>query len=323
MRIKIFVPLLALALMTCASASVRAQDEDEAVRGSFLTTRVTTSSGSGNTTSAAISASANSAAVKTGGSAKSGSTGKTTSKTKKSTGKTSAGVSMSAKGSTVKAGGTVKADPSMNSYLPTALGLGYTLYRRDSMGNAVRVDPSQEFHAGDRIRLSLETNTDGYLYIFHTENDGEPEMLYPDVRLGQGNNQIEAHVPYEIPWNEPGVENWFKFDANPANERLYVVVTRQPLPGIPVGSALVDYCGQNRCPWQPPVGVWAQVKSNGQAKVGVVRSAKYGQKQSQLEREATTRGLGLDQAAPEPSVIRMNVSSNAPILVTAVDLVHR
>jgi hypothetical protein len=220
-------------------------------------------------------------------------------------------------------GGTVKTDATTNSYLPTALGLGYTLYKRDSMGNAVRVDPSQEFHAGDRIRLSLETNTDGYLYIFHTENDGEPEMLYPDVRLGQGNNKIEAHVPYEIPWNEPGVENWFKFDANPANERLYVVVTRQPLPGIPVGSALVNYCGQNRCPWQPPVGVWAQVKSNGQAKVGVVRSAKYGQKQSQLEREATTRGLGLDQAAPEPSIIRMNVSSNAPILVTAVDLIHR
>lgn len=322
MRIKIFVPLLALALMTCASASVRAQDEEEAVRGSFLTTRVTASSGSGNTTSAAISASANSAAAKTGGSAKTGNTGKT-SKTKKSTGKTSAGVSMSAKGSTVKAGGTVKADPSMNSYLPTALGLGYTLYKRDSVGNAVRVDPSQEFHAGDRIRLSLETNTDGYLYIFHTENDGEPEMLYPDVRLGKGNNQIEAHVPYEIPWNEPGVENWFKFDANPANERLYVVVTRQPLPGVPVGSALVDYCGQNRCPWQPPVGVWAQVKLNGQAKVGVVRSARYGQKQSTLEREATTRGLGLDQAAPEPSIIRMNVSSNAPILVTAVELVHK
>jgi hypothetical protein len=324
MRIKVFVSLLALALMACASQVVSAQDEEEAVRGSFLTTRVTASSGSGSTTSAAISASANSAAAKTGGGTRTSSTGKTTGKTKKPTGgRTSAGVSVSTKGSTGKVGGTVKTDPAMNSYLPTALGLGYTLYKRDSIGNAVRVDPSQEFYAGDRIRLSLETNTDGYLYIFHTENDGEPEMLYPDVRLGKGNNKIEAHVPYEIPWNEPGVENWFKFDANPANERLYVVVTRQPLPGIPVGSALVDYCGQTRCPWQPPVGVWAQVKSSGEAKVGVVRSAKYGQKQSQLEREATTRGLGLDQAAPEPSIIRMNVSSNAPILVTAVDLVHK
>jgi hypothetical protein len=334
MRIKIFIPLLALALMTGASLVVRAQDEDENVRGSFLTTRVTTTSGSGNAASAVISASASkvsgqasansgkassgSNSVKTG-SGRSSSTGKA----RKPTGKTSAGASMSAKGSTVKTGGAVTTDANLNSYLPTSLGLGYTLYKRDSVGNAVRVDPTQEFYAGDRIRLSLETNTDGYLYIFHTENNGEPELLYPDARLGKGNNKIEAHVPYEIPWNEPGVENWFKFDTNPANERLYVVVSRQPLPGVPVGSALVDYCGQNRCPWQPPVGVWAQVKASGQAKVGVVKSAKYGQKQSPLEREATTRGLGLDQSAPEPSIIRMNASSNAAILVTAVDLIHK
>jgi hypothetical protein len=328
MRFKIFIPLLALALLTGASLVAHAQDEDETVRGSFITTRVTTKSGSGNTASAAISASASQAASQTNagsGKTSSGKTGssKSGSMARKPTGKTSAGVHVSAKGSTVNAGGAVTTAPTVNSYLPTALGLGYTLYKRDSMGNAVRVDPSQEFYAGDRIRLSLETNTDGYLYIFHTENNGEPELLYPDARLGKGNNRIEAHVPYEIPWNEPGVENWFKFDANPANERLYVVVTRQPLPGIPVGSALVDYCGQNRCPWQPPVGVWAQVEASGQAKVGVVKSAKYGQKQSQLEREATTRGLGLDQSAPEPSIIRMNASSNAPILVTAVDLIHK
>jgi hypothetical protein len=194
---------------------------------------------------------------------------------------------------------------------------------RDSNGGAMRVDPMQEFHAGDRIRLSLESNTDGYLYIFHTENDGTPEMLYPDVRLEKGANRIQAHVPYEIPWNEPGVENWFKFDANPANERLYVVLTRQPLPAIPVGDSLVSYCGQNQCPWRPPVSAWAQLKVQGQAKVGIVKSSSYGQKQTSLERESTTRGLGLDQAAPEPSVIRMNVSSNAPILVTAVDLIHK
>jgi hypothetical protein len=194
---------------------------------------------------------------------------------------------------------------------------------RDANGSAVRVDPSREFRAGDRIRLGLETNTDGYLYIFHTENNGEPQMLYPDARLEQGGNRIEAHVPYEIPWNEPGKENWFKFDANPANERLYIIVTRQPLPGIPTDSSLVNYCGQNRCPWQPPVGVWAQVKANVQAKVGVVKGKSYGQKQTQTEQVAVTRGLGLDQSAPEPSVIRMNVSSNAPILVTAVDLIHR
>ncbi len=322
MRFKILVSFLGLALVISAASSARAQDEEEAVRGSFLTTRVT-ASGSSSSASAAIAASASQAAGNP-------STGKTSKSTKKPTGKTTKRVTTSGKATSGKTTATVKGNasvdtnaPLLTAYSPTAIGLGYTLYMRDENGSPMRVDPSREFRAGDRIRLSMETNTDGYLYIFHTENNGEPQMLYPDVRLEQGDNRIEAHVPYEIPWNEPGVENWFKFDANPANERLYIIVTRQPLPGIPTSAALVNYCGQNRCPWQPPVGVWAQVKANVQAKVGVVKGTSYGQKQTQTEQVAVTRGLGLDQSAPEPSVIRMNVSSNAPILVTAVDLIHR
>jgi hypothetical protein len=323
MRHKILVSFLGLALMAFAASSASAQGEEEAVRGSFLTTRVNASGGSGNSASAAITASANQAAGKTSsGKTTSGkaTTGKTT---KKPTGKMTGRVSASGKATTGQTTATVKGDALLETYSPTAIGLGYTLYMRDENGNAMRVDPSREFRAGDRIRLSLETNTDGYLYIFHTENNGEPQMLYPDVRLEKGDNRIEAHVPYEIPWNEPGVENWFKFDANPANERLYIVVTRQPLPGIPTDTALVSYCDQNRCPWRPPVGVWAQVKMNVQAKVGVVKSNSYGQKQSQTEQVAVTRGIGLDQTAPEPSVIRLNVSANAPVLVTAVDLIHK
>lgn len=332
MRLKIFVPLLALTLSVGAATVARAQDDEELVRGSFLTTRVNTS---GKSTSNLISGSASQAASGTSGSGKTtGSGGRTsTGRTggRRSSGRTSTSrVSGSGKAqsgnTTVAAQGNVTVTTSnatpANTY-SGAIGLGYSLYMRDEQGNAIRVDPAREFRAGDRIRLALETNTDGYLYIFHTENDGEPQMLYPDVRLEQGDNRIEAHVPYEIPWNEPGVENWFKFDANPANERLYVVVTREPLPGVPTGNALVDYCGQNRCPWRAPAGAWAQLKASGQAKVGVVKSKTYGQKQSQTEQVAVTRGLGLEQTAPEPSVIRMNASSNLPILITAVDLIHR
>ncbi|HYG78861.1 MAG TPA: DUF4384 domain-containing protein [Pyrinomonadaceae bacterium] len=331
MRLKIFVPLLALTLSFGAAGSARAQDEEEMVRGSFLTTRVNSS---GKSTSSLIAGSANAAASsgtsstgRTTGGGRTG-TGRTTGR--KSSGRTSTSrVSGSGKATsgntTVAAQGNVTVTNATNTQpsYAGAIGLGYSLYMRDEQGNAVRVDPAREFRAGDRIRLALETNTDGYLYIFHTENDGEPQMLYPDARLERGDNRIEAHVPYEIPWNEPGVENWFKFDANPANERLYVVVTREPLPGVPVGDQLVNYCGQNRCPWRPPAGAWAQLKASGQAKVGVVKSKSYGQKQTQAEQVAVTRGLGLDQTAPEPSVIRMNASSNLPILITAVDLIHR
>lgn len=209
-----------------------------------------------------------------------------------------------------------------------AIALGYTIFMRDMNGRAVRVDPTREFHNGDRIRISLEPNVDGYVYVFHTENDGPPELLYPDARLEGGENWIEAHVPVEIPSTLEADERlrWFQFFGNAGTERLYVVVTRDPLPEVPIGEALVSFCTANKdkCPWRPPVDAWAQIQLASKAEVKIVTSkTTTGQVQTEKEQVATTRGLGLDQTAPQPSVIRMSASTNAPVLVTILDLVHK
>lgn len=210
----------------------------------------------------------------------------------------------------------------------SAIALGYTIFMRDVNGRAVRIDPMREFHNGDAIRMSLETNTDGYLYVFHTENDGPPEMIYPDARLEGGENWIEAHVPIEIPSSLEVDERlrWFQFYGNAGVERLYVVVTREPLPEVPVGENLVNFCTANKdkCPWHPPVPAWAQIQMSAKAEVRIVTSkTSAGQVQTEKEQVATTRGLGLDQTAPQPSVIRMSAATNAPVLVTILDLVHK
>jgi hypothetical protein len=206
------------------------------------------------------------------------------------------------------------------------IGLGYSLFMRDNNGNAVRVDPNRDFHKGDSIRLSLEPNTDGYLYVFYTENDGNPLMLYPDARLSGGDNKISAHVPYEVPssFETDPSRRWFVFDQNPATEHLYVVVSRRPLPGIPTGDDLIAYCnGQLNCTWKPTEPVWASVKVGLSANVHVSVARNVGQVQTEAEKTATTRGLGLSSSAPAPTVIRMTASSNAPVLVTKVDLNHK
>ena len=216
-----------------------------------------------------------------------------------------------------------------SSRLPMpAIALGYTIFMRDMNGRAVRVDPTREFHNGDRIRISLEPNVDGYVYVFHTENDGPPEMIYPDARLEGGANWIEAHVPVDIPSTVEADERlrWFQFYGNAGTERLYVVVTRDPLPEVPIAETLVNFCTANKdkCPWKPPVEAWVQVQLASKAEVRVVTSkVPAGQVQSEKEQVATTRGLGLDQTAPQPSVIRMSAATNAPVLVTILDLVHK
>jgi hypothetical protein len=208
-----------------------------------------------------------------------------------------------------------------------SIGLGYTVFMRDINGRAVRVDPTREFRNGDRIRISLEPNVDGYLYVFHTEGDGAPEMIYPDARLEGGENWIEAHVPMDVPSTIETDERlkWFQFYGNAATEHLYVVVTREPLADVPMSDALVSLCTANKdkCPWHPSAEVWAKVQEAAKADVKIVISNTAGLAQSDKEQVATTRGLGLDQTAPQPSVIRMSASTSAPVLVTILDLVHK
>jgi hypothetical protein len=208
-----------------------------------------------------------------------------------------------------------------------AIGLGYTLFMKDASGREVRVEPSREFRNGDSVRLALEPNVDGYLYIFDAENDSAPQMIYPDPRLDAGDNSVEAHVPIEIPSSEETDERlrWFTFYGNGGNEHLYVVVTREPLSGVPTGDELVGFCAtqKDKCPWHPPLDVWAQVSDATKAEVKAITAKTFGQPQSDKEKVATTRGLGLDQSAPLPSVIRMNVSTKAPLLVTVLDLIHK
>ncbi|HEY6229853.1 MAG TPA: DUF4384 domain-containing protein [Pyrinomonadaceae bacterium] len=207
------------------------------------------------------------------------------------------------------------------------IALGYTLFVRDVNGRAVRIEPTREFHNGDRIRISLEPNVDGYLYVFHTEGDGQPEMIYPDARLEGGENWIEAHVPIDVPSTVESDERlrWFQFYGNPATEHLYVVVTREPLANVPIGESLVSLCTANKdnCPWHPSAEVWMHTQQAAKAEVKVVTDKNFGQAQSEKEQVATTRGLGLDQTAPTPSVIRMSASTTAPLLVTVLDLVHK
>lgn len=289
---------LSLTLILCGLGIGLAQDQgDEEVRGAFLSSRDKTTSSSSrsrhrNTRRSGAAKNANSNAA--------------------------ANANNSGKGNENTSAGAAPT---------TAIGLGYTMFLRNSSGDPVRVDPSEEFHTGESVRISLEPNVDGYLYVFHAEGDGQPQMIFPDWRLAGGDNVIEAHVPYEVPSGFEKDERlrWFIFDANPATEHLYIVVTREPLPSVPIANALVTFCAANktRCPWRPVPEAWAKVQEALKADVEVVASTKYGQPQTEKERVATTRGLGLDQSAPAPSVIHLSASTKAPILATVLDLIHK
>ena|ERR1700754_1135357 len=206
------------------------------------------------------------------------------------------------------------------------IGLGMTLFTRDSNGLAIRVDPEHVFRKGDRVRVLLETNTDGYLYIFNKTNDGPVIMIYPDKDLDEAGNYIKAHIPWEIPSGAADEERlrWLVFDEYPGNERLFFVLTREPLKDVPIEDELISFCSNasGNCPLRPSTEVWELISKQMQEPLAKDQNAKYGRAQTAPEQQAATRGLGLAKDDPEPSLIMM-ASSKSPMLVATLDLVHK
>ncbi len=206
------------------------------------------------------------------------------------------------------------------------MGLGLTLFMRDSNGLAVRTDPTHAFRKGDHVRFLLETNTDGYLYIFNTTDNGPPVMIYPDPELDEAGNYIQAHVPFEIPSSVAAEERlrWLTFDAHAGDEKLYFVFTREPLAGAPIEDDLLSFCRENngKCPWRPSSELWARIQKELSEPAQSSKAVGLGKSQTLTEHTAATRGIGLNREDPEPSLIMLTASSNKAILVTTLDLIH-
>jgi hypothetical protein len=206
------------------------------------------------------------------------------------------------------------------------IGLGVTLFMRDSNGLAVRVDPEHTFRKGDRVRILLETNSDGYLYIFNTTDDGPATLIYPDVSLDDAGNYLQAHVPFEIPSSLSTEERlrWFAFDEVAGTEHLFFVFTREPLGGVPIDDELIAYCreAKERCPIKPNDEVWAVVQKEMQEPLKTDKAKQYGRAQTSGEQEATARGFGLAKDDPPPSLVMM-ASSTRSTLVATLDLLHK
>lgn len=207
------------------------------------------------------------------------------------------------------------------------LGLGMTLFTRDSNGLAVRVDPAHEFRQGDRVRLLLESNSDGYLYVFNSTDGGQPVLIYPDPQLDEGGNYIEAHVPFELPSSVAAEERlrWLAFDEHAGAEKVYIAFTREPLASVPTEDALISFCKQkeSNCPIHPNAELWAAIQKEVSAPVAVAKTKSYGKPQTAGEQQASTRGIGLSKQDPEPSLILMTTTTNPAMLVATLDLIHK
>jgi hypothetical protein len=109
------------------------------------------------------------------------------------------------------------------------LGLRYAMLKRDAAGNYVEVDPDTTFRSGDRIRIQVDANTSGYLYVVTQGSSGNWTLLFPSKEVAGGSNHVQKGDSRQIP---PGDRGQFVFDEQSGAEKLFIVLARQPEPDL-------------------------------------------------------------------------------------------
>ncbi len=60
------------------------------------------------------------------------------------------------------------------------------------------------FRRGDRLRLGVRTNQDGYLYVIHQKSPASPgEVVFPDSKLNNGSSSVYKSEEFVLPSNCP------------------------------------------------------------------------------------------------------------------------
>jgi hypothetical protein len=103
------------------------------------------------------------------------------------------------------------------------LGLKYSVLKRGVGGQYSEVDPDSNFTAGDHIKVSVEVNDPGYLYVVAQGSSGVWKVLYPSKDVNGGDNRVRDGRSYSIPNDAV-----FTFDSRAGTEKLFVILARQP-----------------------------------------------------------------------------------------------
>jgi hypothetical protein len=161
------------------------------------------------------------------------------------------------------------------AYTGKPLGLRYSILRNN--GDDYReVAPDTIFHSGDRIRVAVEVNDAGYLYIAMKGASGTWKILFPTAEIAGGDNRVESGQQYTIP-SAPGR---FAFDQQPGEEQLFIVLSRRPEPSLEkliysLGSPVASPTSAPAEPAEQPKLLTAQVSPLGDPLVGRLRSEVY------------------------------------------------
>lgn len=92
------------------------------------------------------------------------------------------------------------------------------------------VTANRTFYTGDRIRLHVRSNVDGYLSLWTLDSSGRGELLFPQPGQAEGDNFVKADTEYVTP-------GFIKFAPPAQEERLVIFFSRNKELPSPTGTS--------------------------------------------------------------------------------------
>lgn len=108
------------------------------------------------------------------------------------------------------------------------VGLKFQLFYCPETGGTTRPSrPDRIFNYGDRLKIQIEPNIEGFLYIWQEGSSGNPKLLFPDERINRGLNQIRSWQKMTVP-----AEGWWQIEGPPGNDHTMIILCRTPVPSL-------------------------------------------------------------------------------------------
>ena len=104
------------------------------------------------------------------------------------------------------------------------LGFRYTVaVVNQTSGKAVAVDPDRDFRKGECVRLEVESNQSGYLYVLSKQSSGGWLPLFPSSEMPDESNVADPGQKVRAPR-----DYCFEISDPPGTETLFVALSRSP-----------------------------------------------------------------------------------------------
>lgn len=93
------------------------------------------------------------------------------------------------------------------------------------------------FHTGDRLRLGVTANQDGFLYVVYQKEGEDGQIMFPDSRVNHGENYVTNNEefilpPINCPLPDPD-QCWYQVTDDPTQEYFIIVFSRDQITDLP------------------------------------------------------------------------------------------